>query len=56
MLTNYLILCVMQMNPDETQYIEIEDDFVDREKTLSYLKDELRSWKNPTKKTAIRIT
>ena len=36
--------------------IEIEDIFVDREKALQYLEDELRSRKNRTIEKAIRIT
>ncbi len=44
------------MNPDEAPVIKIENVFVDREKALQYLEDELRSRKNRTIEKAIRIT
>ncbi len=46
----------MRMNSEEPQVIEIEDVFVDREKALQYLEDELRRRKNRTVEMAIRIT
>ncbi len=44
------------MNSDEPQVIEIEDIFVDREKALQFLENELKKRKNRTKEKAIRIT
>ncbi len=44
------------MDSDKDPVIELEDIFVDREKALQYLEDELRSRKNHTKEKAIRIT
>ncbi len=46
----------MRMSSDEEPVIEIEDVFVDREKAMKYLEDELRSRKNHKVEMAIRIT
>ncbi len=46
---------MMQMNPDEPPIIELEDVFVDREKAMQFLENELKKRKNRTKEQAIRI-
>ncbi len=44
------------MNSDEAPLIELQDVFVDREKALLFLEDELKSRKNHIKEIVIRIT
>ncbi len=46
----------MRMSLDESPVIELEDVFVDREKAMQCLEDELKSRKNRTVEMSIRIT